>query len=311
MITAINREMPTLKSKYVNGNYNVIIFNDGSKIRYTSGDEFKPEFPESIDLKITNKCPYNCPFCHENSKPDGVEAKLINDDGTFAFEFMNTLKPGTELAIGGGSVMTHSQLKPFLTLLKERGIIASMTVNQQELIDNISVIRGFIKEDLINGLGVSYRAPSTILERFARENSNLVIHVIAGLIDLKDIEYIKNNFKKVLILGYKDFRRGINFHNGYVDSNINTLKNHLDSLFWRMDTTSFDNLALTQLDVKNVVEEETYEEIFMGDDGQFTMYIDLPNNKFAKSSIYDEDKRVDLTDNINDMFTYVKESMNA
>lgn len=302
---------PVLKYKYINGNYNVMVFNDGSKIRYTDADSFEPEFPESIDLKITNKCPYGCPFCHENSTPDGVEARLINDDGSFAFGFMNTLKPGTELAIGGGSVMTHSQLEVFLETLNKKGIIASMTVNQQELEDNVKTIKGYIRSGLINGLGVSYRAPSTILERFARENKNTVIHVVAGLVDNKDIEYIKNTFDKILILGYKDFRRGVNFHNNYIDERINILKSKLDSLFWKMSTTSFDNLALAQLDVKNSVEEETYEEIFMGDDGQFTMYIDLPNNKFAKSSIYDESKRLDIMNNINDMFKYVKESMNA
>lgn len=43
----------------------------------------------------------------------------------------------------------------------------------------------------------------------------------------------------------------------------------------------------------------------MGDDGQFTMYIDLVNNQFAKNST--STIRYDLLDNIDDMFKIVKE----
>ena len=42
----------------------------------------------------------------------------------------------------------------------------------------------------------------------------------------------------------------------------------------------------------------------MGDDGQYTMYIDMVNRKFAKNSI--AETRYDLLDNIDDMFTVVK-----
>ncbi len=301
---------PIIKHKYTNGNYNVILFDDGSKVRYCKEDSFNPVFPESIDLKITNKCPYMCPYCHENSTPDGKEAKLLNDDGSFAFEFMNTLRPGSELAIGGGSVMSHSQLLPFLNKLYERGIVASITVSQKEFEDNIYTLRDFLDRGLINGLGISYKKQSTVLERFARDFDNVVLHVICGVVSEFDIHYIKNNFKKILILGYKDFRKGIEYHNNDVDHNVTALQKNMESLFWRMDVCSFDNLALKQLNIKEHVDDETYDEIYMGDDGQFTMYIDLPNNKFAKSSVYSEEKRLDITDNIDNMFNTVRSVMN-
>lgn len=41
---------------YTNGNYNVVIFEDGTKIRATKYDEFIPTRLESCDCKITNFC---------------------------------------------------------------------------------------------------------------------------------------------------------------------------------------------------------------------------------------------------------------
>lgn len=50
--------------EYENGNYKVIIMQDGTKIRFTQEDEYLPEKPESMDLKITNRCTgTNCAFC--------------------------------------------------------------------------------------------------------------------------------------------------------------------------------------------------------------------------------------------------------
>ena len=42
----------------------------------------------------------------------------------------------------------------------------------------------------------------------------------------------------------------------------------------------------------------------MGDDGKYTMYIDMVNNEFAKNSM--SDKRYKLMDNVEDMFDIVR-----
>lgn len=53
-------------NQYINGNTLVTIYNDGTKIREYNKDP-QPEFPESIDLKITDYCDMGCPYCHESS----------------------------------------------------------------------------------------------------------------------------------------------------------------------------------------------------------------------------------------------------
>ena len=100
-----------LLGAYKNGNYNVTIFDNGTKIRETKEDKFVSKFPECIDIKITNYCDRNCPYCHENSSTKGKH-------GILSRNFILTLKPYTELAIGGGNPLSHPNLIPFLKLLR-------------------------------------------------------------------------------------------------------------------------------------------------------------------------------------------------
>ncbi len=65
---------------------------------------------------------------------------------------------------------------------------------------------------------------------------------------------------------------------------------------------SFDNLAIEQLEVKNLLSKEEWDEFYAGDDGTHTYYIDMVERKFARSSTADFDKRYDLMDSVDDMF---------
>ena len=48
---------------YKNGNYHVIILSDGTMIRNCNEKEMIPDFPDSADVKLTNKCDRGCAFC--------------------------------------------------------------------------------------------------------------------------------------------------------------------------------------------------------------------------------------------------------
>ena len=71
------------------------------------------------------------------------------------------------------------------------------------------------------------------------------------------------------------------------------------------DVVSFDNLAIKQLDVKRLLTKEEWNEFYMGDDGGFTMYVDMVNREFAKSSTSTE--RWTITNDIKEMFDKVRE----
>lgn len=282
---------------YDNGNYRVIVFDDGSKLRYNKEDTLIPERPESMDIKITNYCDMNCPYCHENSNIDGSHADILDQS------FIYNLKPYTELAIGGGNPLSHPQLISFLTLCKNRKLIPSITVNQTHFINDYDTIKMLVDNKLIYGIGISITKVTNKLIDLIKTLDNAVVHVIAGVISNKDLEKLYDNNLKILILGYKTFRRGEQFYSNNIQNKINHMKEHLFDIVKRFKTVSFDNLAIKQLDVKNIISD--WDRFYMGNDGQFTMYLDMINKEFAVGST--STKRYKYTDEtIEQMFSIIR-----
>ena len=288
-----------LIGKYINGNYKVAIFNDGTKIRHTDDNYWNARFPENIDLKITNMCDMRCPYCHENSTINGKHGEIMN------MAFVNTLMPFTEIALGGGNIFTHPDLIPFLKKLKALNIFANITVNQYHFMANLELINKLIEEDLIKGLGVSLMNATDEFISEISKFENAVIHIINGVEMVSNLQKLYDKNLKVLILGYKEFRRGKDYYSSVVELRKDMLKEELPNLVNHFQVVSFDNLALEQLDVKTLLGEK-WEQFYMGDDGQFTMYIDAVTETFARSSIMPVADRLPLTNNINDMFKIVK-----
>ena len=290
-----------LLARYKNGNYTVTIFDDGTKIRENDLDFLEADFPESIDCKITNRCPMGCPMCHEKSTPDGEHGDIINA------KFIDKLRAGTEIAIGGGAVTGHPDLIPFLRKLKERGVIPSITVHQNEFKGHYDLIQQLIDEKLIYGLGVSFSSFDDEFWNKVTKNKNVVVHLIAGIHGGDVFDYFANKGVKILILGYKDFGRGhdlLEKASAIIQVQIDWLKNNLSSLMGKFKVISFDNLAIEQLAVKDVLTDEQWNKFYQGDDGTHTMYVDLVNKQFAKTST--STRRYDLLDDIDDMFEVIK-----
>jgi len=298
--------MKKILGMYTNGNYKVTMLEDGTKIRFTKEDEFKPEFPESMDLKISNRCMMNCAMCHENSTPDGEVADLMNA------KFIDTLNPYTEIALGGGDVLLNDQLVPFLLKCKQKKIIISMTVHENQFMDNLELIRKLRDDNLIYGIGISVFSFKPEVLKAIKEFPNAVIHVINGLVSVDDLSKLYGKGYKLLILGYKMFRRGISNYektSTSIECKKQELYDKLDEITKNISVVSFDNLALKQLNVKRLMSEVEWEEFYMGDDGSHTMYIDLVKKEFAISSI--SEKRYELMDDIRDMFKIIMEEKNS
>ena len=271
--------MKKLLSKYRNGNYNVAIFDDGTKIRYNNSNSLIPEFVESMDMKISNYCPFNCPMCHEKSSEDGEYGKILHHP------FIKTLHSGTELALGGGAVTYHPDLIPFLEELKEQGVLPSITINQREWEE--TKIDYLINNQLIYGLGVSFTNVDDEVWDKILSYPNAVVHLIAGYHSRDVFEYFANKGAKILILGYKNWGRGEDYFKNYSNQirvRTRELKEILPTLFTRCKVVSFDNLSIKQLDIRAVIGEEKWKEFYMGDDGQYTMYVDMVKQECAKSS---------------------------
>lgn len=288
--------MLKLLGVYKNGNYTVKVLSDGTKIRETLEDEFIPSFAENCDCKITDKCDGGCPFCYEGCTPNGKHGDILN------YKFLDTLHPYTELAINGND-MSHPDLIPFLMNLREKKVIANLTVNQIHFERHQSLIRKLVDDRLIYGLGISLKEPTEEFISLVKTYPNAVIHVINGILSASDVEKLSDNKLKMLILGYKQLRRGEDWYDKDHDNIVAKqmwLKENLDKMLSHFEVISFDNLAITQLDVKRLMSEEDWEEFYMGDDGGFTFYIDMVDGTFGKNSLATE--RYPIMDNIDLMF---------
>lgn len=272
---------------YQNGNTTVTIHSDGTKVREYKGVP-KPLLPESMDVKITNYCDGNCPWCHEKSNIFGQHADL-----EILIEEIKKLFPGTEIALGGGNTLTHPALFQFLYELKQRKIIANITVNQKHVKRFYSKIEYLLKNELIHGLGISISNDEDLEELIPllQISKNIVFHVIMGVDDVRIIDklYSLGDNIKILILGYKDYGNGKIFLNNKridIENNKKRWYQQVGGYFRKEGLTlSFDNLAISQLNLKRFFMKDAWEKFYMGDEGKFSCYIDAVNEEFASCSV--------------------------
>ena len=286
---------------YKNGNY-VVYFNTetGDKIRNTHEDEFKPAFAENCDVTITTVCDGGCEFCYMGCTTRGKH-------GNLNAKCLDTLHPYTELAINGND-LSHPDLVPFLKRMRDKNVIVNMTVNQKHFMQHYGFIQDLQFFGLIHGVGVSLNKATDDFIDNVKKSKNTIIHVINGILDKEDAEKLMGNDLDILILGYKTTGRGHSFlmkgDNGIYEKQ-QWLYTNMQRMFDGFRTVEFDNLALDQLAIKDMVDEEVWNRHFMGFDGNFTYYLDLVNGYFAKNST--SPIHYPLMDSVDEMFQFLQE----
>jgi len=276
-----------LIGQYLNGNNTVLIFDNGTKIRTCKDEVSYTDFPETIDLKITNRCNYGCPFCHENSTPDGEIANIHT-----VYNIIRGMHTGTEIALGGGSLTTVGEkyLEKILICCYQKGIIVNATFKLEE-IPIVKKWNGVYRN--LYGIGVSFiDTPENRTKLLENYDKRMVIHVINGIVTEETLNWLAENNFKVLVLGYKNFRRGVNYLSEDVYRKMASLSQNIDKYFTSMNVISFDNLALEQLKIKEKLSKEKWEQSYMGDEGSISMFIDAVNNVCGKNSITPEELRI-------------------
>ena len=298
----------TILATYKNGNHWTTIHADGTRVRENFNEnetKFLFDHAENCDVKITNHCTAGCPFCHENSSKDGKHADLN-------LPIFDTWKPGTEIAIGGGNVLDHPDLIPFLEKLKKQTVVSSITVNQKAVYEQFDLLKDLIDQDLVNGIGISLTNPENkkeweAIEKICKLSDNVVLHVIVGIVDQRFWPYLVG--RKVLFLGYKDnVGRGVEFnekHKEEISNKIEWLRKNLNKLKHFIRVMSFDNLALAQLDARNCLKlsDEEWALRFQGKDygdpnggdAPSTFYFDAVNKMIGRSSTQPYSQRIPYT----------------
>ena len=297
--------------RYLNGNYLVKTSSYGSsffgieKRALRIGEELKSEFPDSIDLKISNRCSHGCPFCHESSTKEG---KVLNLERTKEILSQLPSKP-IEIAVGGGNVLEClDETEDILGWLQEKGFRTRVTITLADLMSTgTKSLDDRISRLLVNkveGLGISVTSLKglkltknsvdyfksglldyTDLGKNLGFGPQVVYHVIAGITPVNDIKRIIENTKgSVLVLGYKQWGRAKETKLPDMTDLKHYLKNLIQSTQTDLKSLGFDNLAIEQLGIKDMVGSEKWKGIYLGDEGTCSMYIDAVKGEFARTS---------------------------
>jgi len=267
-----------------NGNVTVKIFDDGTKIREYEGTP-DPEYPETIDMKITNWCDAPCQkWCHEQSNVKGLHA-----DAQALQDVLHSAHAGMEIAFGGGATQTYPGLMAKVWTLNSRGVIANMTVNQHHIasVSSLALMQ-------FCGIGLSYQAhmPKDLIVETYFRHPHVVVHLIMGVHSPDDLRAIENVLQakgmkgRYLLLGYK------NWGNGKRYKSVNDLAIDKCLRLWyiamgelvKKHHIGFDNLAIEQMKLSRLFTDEGWKKFYMGDEGTFSMYIDMVKQEYASHS---------------------------
>ena len=113
-----------ITDKVKNGNYYILygsVFSRKEKLRLQvdSIPDMIPEYPELVDMKITDACQHKCPFCYMASTPNGKHAELKD-----VYNLIHQFKYKTEFALGGGNVLLHPYFTSIVKRISEKNHIA-------------------------------------------------------------------------------------------------------------------------------------------------------------------------------------------
>jgi len=271
--------------RYRNGDYWVTLLRDGTKQRVWDETTMRPapEFPESVDVKITDHCDAGCPWCHESSTVRGRHG-----DVALFTSFAKGLPGGTELAIGGGNPMAHPRLEEILQIAKESGKVANITVNSRHIREERGRIERLAKDGLVHGVGVSFDSKSWEgAKGFVLSYPHSVVHLIAGVDSPAEMfRMAKDGVQRFLVLGYKVYGRGARGVAGTHARRMQEWHYWLPRMIFLGSKVvlAFDNLALSCLRVASMVTEESWDRSYMGAEGEFSMFYDVVEDRYAVSS---------------------------
>jgi len=273
---------------YQNGNATVQLHHDGTRI-ITYDADLELEWPLNIDIRVSNRCSNGlnpktgkarCAFCHESATTDGADA-----DYKKLLEILQPLPAGIELAIGSNRLTR--KLTDFIWQCHFKSWIVNLTINQDHVNRDWPQLEELIANDVIQGLGISYRsdfkkrhdAPFSRLPKLIKY-SNTVIHVIEGIDDFESVLKLSElGVRKILVLGEKDF--GFNLGKRTDSpSHFYWLRN-IHRLFDCFEIVSFDNLAIERLDIRRFFHTTSWNQFHQG---EHSFYINAVDGSFSPSS---------------------------
>lgn len=258
------------------------------RLRFSvSGDDPIPEYPELIDLRITNRCDHDCPFCFMNSNMYEQDASMEN----IRYILDELMGKTIEFSIGGGNILLYPNLDKLFHLMKDH--IINVTINVKDCRTILaSEHLTTLFQTCVNGIGISIfdvddiETVRNFTNIICKDNAIYVsMHIIPEYLGVSKTEAIMNElgYENVLLLGYKTNGRGaFQKYHTFTDDELKLIFENKEPDI-SCDTT-FANRYKEWL-MKNY----EYARTITWNEGEYSMYIDAITGIAYKSS-YQLDK---------------------
>lgn len=271
------------------------IFNarTGAKIRlsFKDGPELlRSNMPELVDMHITDYCPFDCPFCYQDSTTKGAVASLRTIQ-----DYIDQLKGTFEIAFGGGEPTFHPNFVQILEYTKNAGIIPNFTTKlmpnswSQELVKTTQKICG--------GFAVSLRHTNEVDTLYKQcvklgLEDKVHVHYVVGVDQYyyleAMIEACNRHHIPLTLLGFKTTGRGANFKPAKEPIRKESL-----AKAWNVSVdTAFVDLYPEML-------TDISDRLVAAGEGRFSMYVDAVNKQVGISS-YHKDTFLSIEDDLSD-----------
>lgn len=286
------------------GNY-WTVFNphDGTKIRFSFDDltsvPTRASAPELVDVKITDFCPYDCPFCYQGSTGNGKHApmgyiksliRVLSDMKVF------------EIAIGGGEPTLHPDFVNILRTAKDAGITPNFTTRNLTWLsdlkrrDSILSYAGAFAYSASNANDIHHLANllDATSENMYPEHSRANVHIVMGTNNEPNfrsmLKVAHDRSLRVTLLGYKPLLRG----NTYVAQDYRWWIKAVEELTnkYECPTLSIDTVLASQFE-EQLKTWGVPKWLYHTKDGLFSAYVDAVAGSIGPSS-YEPDRMVEL-----------------
>ena len=271
--------------------------SNGAKLRFRiSGDEpiEKSSYPELVDIKITDMCPYACAFCYMGSTSSGLHAKA---ETVNAFIRELSSKNVFEIAIGGGEPTMHPYFVSILKYARLNNIVPNFTTK------NLSWLRDPTQwVDIIRECGAfAYSADSkkdvvnlvSLLDTNGISRSKATIQIIPEVLSTWALDGILREAGSygmtVTLLGYKTTGRGAEYAENKLDTDWLSVVTEIQEEGSKLPRIGVDTILAASTDLSDFD-----PKLYTLEEGKFSMYIDAVGVKAGPSSFANEDEFVSL-----------------
>lgn len=286
--------------------------NNGTKIRFSfdnindkisANKIVKPSAPELIDLKITNKCPYGCEFCYQDSMPDGKELTEKYLPYGLARDLAE-LKV-FEVALSGGESTLSPLFMDFLREFRGQGIVPNFSTRNFEILHEPVKSKEIM--ELIGGLAFSIKPyEQDVFEKIKADiiynnlpSEKVSFQLILELFNKDSLKWAleqicENDFEQVTFLGYKEVGRGKIWKSKPKQTEgdwwINVIKDFQKKYWLKVGVDT----SIAKKDENELKKHNVDNRLYEVEEGINSCYIDLVENKIGPSSFCDEKEMIKL-----------------